>query len=184
MRALRALAHQVTELLELRRLIVTAQLDVKPALTIDLAYLTDDYVQGLRCIADARNICITLIVEHGAPLRADPRQLSRVLGYIVFTALKVAPADGQVGVRVRDTPVPSIEFAHAGGAMTADWYAELTGMRHSDDPVPRAVAEILRAHGATVTCTPATVGSPGVLIELRFPAVERPAVRIHAEAPL
>ncbi|WP_426513416.1 GAF domain-containing protein [Dactylosporangium sp. McL0621] len=171
MRALRALAHQVTELLELRRLAVTAQLDVNPSRTIDLAYLTDDRIQDLRCIADARNICITLILENHAPLRADPPTLSRALDYATFTALKAAGADAQVGVRVRDSPAPAIELAHAGGSVTADWYAELTGERHSDDPVPRAVAAILRAHGATVACTSATVGSPGVLVELRFPAV-------------
>jgi hypothetical protein len=170
MRALRALAHHATELLELRRLVVTAQLDVNPSRTIDLAYLTDEHIQDLRCIADARNTCITLILEHHAPIRADPVKLSRALDYVTFTALKVAEPDGQVAVRVRDSPTPAIELAHADGSVTADWYAELTGERHSDDPLPRAIAEILRAHGATATRTSAVVGSPGVLVELQFPA--------------
>ncbi|GAA2640722.1 hypothetical protein GCM10010399_87940 [Dactylosporangium fulvum] len=171
LRALRALAHQVTELLELRRLIVTEQLDVRLERTVDLAYLADDRIRDLRRIAEARGMCITLMLEHRAPVRADPPKLSRALDYVMFTALKVSPPGGQLGIRVLDEPAPTIELTHGGGSITADWYLELAGLRHSDDPVPRAVAEILRAHGLAVICTPTVAGSPGIMVELRFPAV-------------
>jgi hypothetical protein len=171
MRALRALAHQVSQLLELRRLVVTAELDVKPERTIDLAYLANDHIRDLRCIAEARNICITLTSQCRASVHADPVKLSRALDYIIFTALKVAPAGGQVAVRVLGSPTPMIELAHAGGPITPDWYADFIGLPHADDPVPQAVAEILRAHGATVAITSAVVGSPDVRFELWFPAL-------------
>ncbi len=58
----------------------------------------------------------------------------------------------------------------AGGSIPPEWHTDLSGSREADEPVPRAVADILRAHGATVVTTSAIVGSPDVRFELRFPA--------------
>ena len=171
MRGLRALAHQVTELLELRRLVVTAELDAKPQpRTVDLAYLTEARIRELRGIADARNIAITLALKDDASVHADPAKLSRALDYVIFTALKVAPAGGRVAVRVLGSPTPTIELSHAGGSIPPEWHTDLSGQREADEPVPRAVADILRAHGATVASTSAIIGLPDVRFELRFPA--------------
>ncbi|GGM66537.1 GAF domain-containing sensor histidine kinase [Dactylosporangium sucinum] len=171
MRGLRALAHQVTELLELRRLVVTDELDGIPEpRSVDLAYLTEARIRELRGIADARNIAITLAIKDEASVHADPAKLSRALDYVVFTALKTAPAGGRVAVRVLGAPSPTIEIAHAGGSIPPEWQADLAGHRAADEPVPRAVADILRAHGATVASTSAIVGSPDVRFELRFPS--------------
>ncbi|MFI5916668.1 GAF domain-containing protein [Dactylosporangium sp. NPDC051541] len=170
MKGLRALAKQVTELLELRRLVVTEQLDAKPApRAVDLAYLTEARIRELRGIADARNIAITLGFTDAATVHADPAKLSRALDYVIFGALKLAPAGGRVAVRVLGTPVPTIEIGHAGGSIKPEWQVDLEGRREADEPVPRAVADILRAHGATVMDTSAIVGSPDVRFELRFP---------------
>ncbi|WP_330186202.1 GAF domain-containing protein [Dactylosporangium sp. AC04546] len=170
-RALRALAHQVTEALELRRLAVTDELDGIPdGRTVDLAYLTEARIRELRGIADARNVAITLALKDDAAVQADPAELSRALDYVVFTALKLAPAGGRVAVRVLGTPSPTIEIAHAGGSIPPEWQADLAGHRPAEEPVPRAVANILRAHGASVVSTSAIVGSPDVRFELRFPS--------------
>ncbi len=170
MRALRALAKQVTELLELRRLVMSTVLDGQPeARSVDLTYLTEARIRELRPIADARNIAITLGVADAASVQADPGKLSRALDYVIFSALKVAPAGGRVAVRVLAAPVPMVELSHAGGSIAPEWEADLSGTREADELVPRAVADILRAHGATVVRTSATLGSPDVRFELRFP---------------
>ncbi|MEU7869786.1 GAF domain-containing protein [Dactylosporangium sp. NPDC049140] len=170
MKALRALARQVTELLELRRLVVADELRPRPEpRSVDLAYLTEARIRELRAIADARNIAITLGLADAALVHADPAKLARALDYVIFGALKLAPAGGRVAVRVLSSPVPAIEIGHAGGSIRPEWQLDLDGRRKADEPVPRAVAEILRAHGATVADTSAIVGSPDVRLELRFP---------------
>ncbi|GAA0728236.1 GAF domain-containing sensor histidine kinase [Dactylosporangium roseum] len=170
MRALRALARQVTELLELRRLVVATALDgrAEPR-SVDLAYLTEARIRELRGIADARNIAITLALRDEAFVHADPARLSRALDYVIFTALKVAPAGGRVAVRVLGSPAPTLELAHAGGSILPEWQLDLGEIRAADEPVPHAVAEILRTHGAAVASTSTIVGSPDVRFELRFP---------------
>ncbi|WP_432977479.1 GAF domain-containing protein [Dactylosporangium sp. CA-233914] len=171
MKALRALAKQVTELLELRRLVLDEGLRARPEpRSVDLAYLTEARIRELRDIADARNIAITLGLTDAAPVHADPARLSRALDYVIFGALKLAPAGGRIAVRVVGSPVPTIEVGHAGGSIRPEWQADLAGSRPADEPVPRAVAEVLRAHGVTVVDTSAIVGSPDVRLELRFPA--------------
>ena len=170
MRGLRALAKQVTELLELRHLVAAAVLEGQPeSMSVDLTYLTEARIRELRPIADARNIAITLGVTDAASVQADPGRLSRALDYVVFSALKVAPMGGRIAVRVLAAPVPTVEISHAGGSVTPEWQADLDGTRKADEPVPRAVAEILRAYDATVVRTDATTGSPDVRFELRFP---------------
>jgi hypothetical protein len=170
MRALRALAKQVTELLELRRLVVAEELQARPEpRAVDLAYLTENRVRELRSIADARNIAITLGLTDATTVHADPAKLSRAIDYVIFSALKIAPAGGRIAVRVLSAPVPTIEVGHAGDGIRPEWQTDLAGVRAADEPVPRAVAEILRAHGATVVDTSAIAGSPGVRFELRFP---------------
>ena len=170
MRALRALAKQVTELLELRRLVVTDELQARPEpRAVDLAYLTEARIHELRGIADARNIAITLGLHDSTTVHVDPAKLSRALDYVIFSALKVAPAGGRVAVRVLAAPVPTIEISHAGGSIRPEWHTDLAGIRDADEPVPRAVADILRAQGATIMDTSAIVGSPDVRFELRFP---------------
>lgn len=171
MRALRALARQVTELLELRRLVVASALEgqLEPR-SVDLTYLTEARIRELRPIADARNIAITLGLVDSAFVRADPGRLSRALDYVVFSALKVAPAGGRVAIRVLGAPTPTVEIRHAGGSIAPEWQADLDGSREADELVPRAVADILRAHDATVVSTNTAIGSPDVRFELRFPA--------------
>lgn len=170
MRALRSLAKQVTELLELRRLVVAEDLQPRPEpRSVDLAYLTEARIREQRGIADARNIAITLGLTDATAIHADPAKLSRALDYVLFTALKVAPAGGRVAVRVLGSPVPTVEIGHAGGSIHPEWLSDLAGRRPAEEPVPRAVAEILRAHGATIMDTSAIVGSPDVRFELRFP---------------
>ncbi|MET7402786.1 GAF domain-containing protein [Dactylosporangium sp. NPDC005572] len=171
MRGLRALAHQVTELMELRLPVVADELDGIPdPRTVDLAYLTEARIRELRCIADARNTAITLALKDDGAVHGDPAKLSRALDYVVFTALKTTPAGGRVAVRVLGLPPPTIEIAHAGGSTVPEWQADLAGRRPADEPVPRAVAGILRAHGVTVASRPADGGAPDVRFELRFPS--------------
>lgn len=170
MRAMRALAKQVTELIELRRLASADEHEAAPEpRSVDLAYLTEARIHELRCIAEARNAAITLGLTGPVEVHATPSLLSRVLDYVIFSALKVAPAGGRVAVRVLDAPVPTIEIGHAGGSIRPQWLTDLAGLREADEPVPRAVADILRTHGVTVMDTSAITGSPDVRFELRFP---------------
>ncbi|GAA4262807.1 hypothetical protein [Dactylosporangium darangshiense] len=90
--------------------------------------------------------------------------------YVSFTALKATPAGGRVAVRVVTSPSPTIELRQPAGSGPPMWCADLSGTRTSDEPVPHAVAEILRAHGATTAITSDIRGSTDVRIALQFPA--------------
>ena len=211
-RALRALARQVTEHLQLRRLVIAPD-PARPAVAIqdtdvarpaepapaeprppeagpaeprppeagppepgpaerrpvDLAYLVQGRIEQLRPIADARNTAITLGTAVGAVVRADPRRLAQALDYVIFTALKAAPPGGRVAVHVLGPPNPGLEVAHAGGSIQPAWQDDLDGSRTAEEPVPQAVAAVLRAHGAVVAVTSEAPGSPDVRFEVRFP---------------
>src|SRR5262249_14336472 len=170
-RALRALAHQVANHLELRRRVVAPQ-TVEPSdpRDVDLAYLLEAQIRALRPIGEARGI-VTLFAIAGEPLvLADPRPLALALDYVLFTALKAAPTGGRVAVRVTDRPAPSIEVSHTGGSTVPAWQADLCGQRPAPDPVPPATAEVLRAHGASVETPSRPLGSPDVRVELPLPS--------------
>jgi GAF domain-containing protein len=168
-KALRALARQVSEHLDLRRSVLEAGAEAGERRDVDLAYLLDGRIRALRPIADGRNIVLTLSTV-GAPIvSADPRRLPQALDYVVFSALKAAPAGGRVAVRVAETPAPGIEVSHAGGSIVPAWQADLSGRHPADEPLPKAVAEVLRQHGATVSTVSAPVGSPDVSFRIDFP---------------
>ncbi|WP_426513502.1 GAF domain-containing protein [Dactylosporangium sp. McL0621] len=170
MRALRILAGEVTELLELRRQALTGTLDPPPELrTLDLAYITGDRIHHLRAIGDDRKTAITLAPTDPAWVRADPVRLDQAVDYVSFTALKATPAGGRVAVRVATSPSPTIEIRQAAGSGPPKWWADLCGTGTSDEPVPHAVADILRAHGATKASTSVIPGSTDVRIALQFP---------------
>jgi hypothetical protein len=165
-RALRALARQVAEFLELRQHAPTDDLDMR---SVDLSYLLEGRIRELRPITDSRNIVITLASAGPALILADAPRLAQALDYVVFSALKSAPARGRVALRVVDRPSPNLEVSHAGGSIVPAWQAELEGLRPADEPLPGAAAAVLRAHGATVATVSQPLGSPDVAFRLSFP---------------
>jgi GAF domain-containing protein len=170
-RALRALARQVVGHLELRRIsVVPDVLARSEPRAVDLTYLVEGRIRELRPIADARNTVITLAVSGLTTIRADPQRLAEALDYVVFTALKAAPAGGRVAVRVSDQPSPCLEISHAGGSIMPTWQADLAGKRAADEPLPAAAAAVLRAHNASVETTSEPLGSPDVRFRIRFPS--------------
>src|SRR6185312_13164708 len=169
MRALRALAKQISEYLELRKRIITGDAYAFESHDVDLAYLIEGRVRDLRPIADGRNIVMTLS-SSGAPIvLADPRRLAPAIDYVVFTCLKTAPPGGRVAVKVIDRPLPGFEVSHAGGSIMPAWQADLDGKHRAEEPLPAAAAAVLRAHGATVATTSAALGSPDVSFRIEFP---------------
>lgn len=182
LRALRALARQVSGHLELRRLVVVAGVSPVGSLReVDLSYLAQNQVADLRPIADARNTAVTLVATQPALLDADPVRLAQAIDYVLLTALKAVPAGGRVAVRVTarvpattasgsgSPAVASLEIAHAGGSVVPGWLADLAGGRTAVEPVPRAVAAVLRAHGAEVEIVSGAVTSTGATFRLAFP---------------
>src|SRR5690349_12993872 len=124
-RALRALAKQVSEYLELRKRIITGDAYALESHDVDLAYLIEGRVRDLRPIAEGRNIVMTLS-SSGSPLvLADPRRLAPAIDYVVFCCLKAAPAGSRVAVKVFDGPVPGFEVSHGGGSIMPAWQADL-----------------------------------------------------------
>ena len=169
-RALRALAHQVSEHLELRRRVVAPETVEPPDhRAVDLAYLLEARIREIRPIGEARDTVTTFAIAGEPLVLADPRPLAQALDYVVFTTLKTAPPGGRVSVRVTDRPTPSVEVAHAGGSILPPWHADLAGQRTAVEPVPAAAAEVLRKHGVSVETTSEPLGSPDVRFELRFP---------------
>ena len=170
-RALRALAHQVAEHLELRRRVVAPDTVEPPdPHDVDLAYLLEARIRTLRPIGDARRIITTFAIAGEPLVLADPRPLAQALDYVLFTALKAAPDGGRVAVRVTDRPSPSFEVSHAGGSIEPAWQADLCGHCPAAEPVPAATAAVLREHGASVETNSEPPGSPDVRFELRFPS--------------
>jgi GAF domain-containing protein len=170
-RGLRALAHQVTEQLELRLMALTEDAGrVEETTPIDLAYLVDGRIRELRPIAEARDIAITLAVGGPCVVSADFQRLARALDYVIFTALKAAPPGGRVAARVSHLTGPTLDVGHSGGSIAPAWQRDLAGHQRADEPVPRAVAAILRAHEATVREVGEPLGSPDVRFQLRFPS--------------
>jgi hypothetical protein len=172
MRALRILARQVTELLELRRQMITKTLDPRRDLRdVDLAYITEDRIHQLRAIGEDRKTAITLAAADPAWVHADPAGLYQVIDYVSFTALKATPAGGRMAVRVLTSPSPTIELRQPAGSSPPKWQTDLSGTQTSDEPVPHAVAVILRAYGATTASTSDILGGTDVQIAVRFPAI-------------
>jgi hypothetical protein len=169
-RALRALAKQVSEYLELRKRIITGDAYAFESHDVDLAYLIEGRVRDLRPIADGRNIVMTLS-SSGAPIvLADPRRLAPAIDYVVFSCLKAAPAGSRVAVKVIDGPAPAFEVSHGGGSIMPAWQADLAGMHRAEEPLPAAAAAVLWAHGAKVTRTSPALGSPDVAFRIEIPA--------------
>jgi GAF domain-containing protein len=169
-RALRSLAHQVSQQLELRRRVVAPE-TVAPSdpRAVDLAYLLEAQVRELRPIGEARGMVVTFAIAGEPLVLAGPGPLAQALGYVMFTALKAAPAGGRVAVRVTDHPAPTVEIGHSGGSIVPAWHADLAGQLPAAEPVPAAAADVLRGHGAAVETTSEPLGSPDVRFELRFP---------------
>jgi hypothetical protein len=169
-RALRALARQVSEHLELRRLAVAPRsTEAFELRTVDLAYLLEDKIRDLRPIADARNTVLMLASAGPVAIEADPGWLARALDYVIFNALKLAPPGDRVTLLVKADPTPTLEVSHAGGSITPTWHADLAGRRMADEPLPAAVAAVLRRHEVSVATTSEPLGSPDVCFRLTFP---------------
>jgi hypothetical protein len=168
LRALRALARQVAEHLELRRWGAVQDQLPNPH-EVDLAYLADARVSGLRPIAAARGVAITLAAPMRVPVWAEPHRLAQALDYVVFTALKVAPVGGRIAIRVGARPVPTLEVSHAGGSIAPAWLVDLSTGRLSTAPVPAATATVLRAHGATAESVPDRLGLLDARFRINFP---------------
>lgn len=168
-RALRALAKQVSEHLELRQRTIVNDAGTIDPRDVDLAYLLEGRIRELRPIADGLNIVMTLSSAGAAIVLADARRLAQAIDYVVFSSLKAAPAGGRVAVKIIERPSPAFEVSHAGGSIMPAWQADLAGRHTADEPLPAAAAAVLRAHGATVTTTSAALGSPDVSFRIEFP---------------
>jgi len=170
-KGLRALAHQVAEQLELRLMAITEDVGrITETTPIDLTFLVTGRTRELRPIADARDVAITLAVGAPCVVGADYRLLVKAVDYVIFTALKAAPPGGRVALRVSDLDGPTLDVSHSGGSIAPAWQRDLADERAADDPVPRAVAAILRAHEATVGDVGGSHGSPDVRFQIKFPS--------------
>jgi hypothetical protein len=167
LRALRALARRVTEQLDLRRIsLVSAAAPIVPDRDVDLAYLTSTLVSDLRPIAAVRNIVVTLVADGAPVVRADSHRLRQALDYTLFHALRAAPPGGRVAVRVEGTP--AIRTHYSGGSIVPTWLADLANGQPAAEPVPAAVATVLRRHGVTGSVVLDPVGTLDAGFELTF----------------
>jgi len=167
LRALRALARKVTEQLDLRRVsLVSASPPILVDRDVDLAYLVSMLVGELRPIASVRNIVVTLVAEGAPVVRADPHRLSQALDYVLFHAFRAAPPGGRLAVRVDATP--AIRARYSGVSIVPAWLADLADGQPAAEPVPAAVATVLRRHGITGQVALDPVGMLDAGFELTF----------------
>jgi hypothetical protein len=173
LRALRALARKVTEQLDLRRVsLISASPPIVPDRDVDLAYLVSTLVADLRQIAAVRNTVITLVAEGTPVVRANRLRLGQALDYALFHALQAAPPGGRVAVRVEGTP--AIRTHYSGGSIVPAWLVDLAEGQPAAEPLPAAVAAVLRRHGVTGRVLPDPVGTLDAGFELTFRQVVLP----------
>jgi signal transduction histidine kinase len=141
----------------------------------DLADVTGEALQGLRALAAARDVQLSL---EAAPITVDgdPERLRQLVTILVDNAIRHSPAGGVVTIEVGSTPAPAVTVQDEGPGIRAEDLPHVFDRfwRAADAPqggtgLGLAIGSwIADHHGASLT-----VASPpggGARFEVRFPA--------------
>ncbi len=144
---------------------------------LDLAELADEAVEALGPVAARRGITLSASAAHGAPVDGDARELGRVLRNLLDNAVRHAPPDSTVEVRVTaDGAHVHLLVADEGPGFPADRTDEVFGsFVRGDDARTRdgagaglglAIARgLVTAHDGSIRAHP----GPGGRVEIQLP---------------
>jgi len=94
---------------------------------VDLADLLRDLVQSMSPVAEMKDISITMESEGPATLQGDAILLQNALRNLIDNALKYAPAETSVTVRVTTAPRLTVSIIDEGQGFAADEIQTLSG---------------------------------------------------------
>lgn len=166
------------------QLLTLARLDPQqglPTMTrVDLGALASNTVSGLCAQAAAKDIELSLQVEHPACVCADATTLEILLRNLVDNALRYTPPRGRVAVCVAlDDGNPALVVSDNGPGVAPDEidrvfdrFYRVVGSGEAGSGLGLSIAKrIAELHGASITLAGAAGG--GLVATVRFPAAER-----------
>jgi two-component system sensor histidine kinase TctE len=142
---------------------------------VDLNDLLRDLVQRMTPVADMRDVDLILDTDAPAHLHGDPILLQNAFRNLIDNALKYAPADSKVTVKVNAAPMLSVTVSDQGHGFPPDEMDKLAGrfVRGSDtneqigSGLGLTIAhDVAAAHGADMILTNRSEG--GACATLQF----------------
>ncbi|KPA23218.1 Sensor protein QseC [Shimia sp. SK013] len=94
---------------------------------VDLADLLDELVLSMTPVAEMKDITITMTLDRPATLQGDAILLQNALRNLIDNALKYAPAETDVIVRVSKSPSLSVSISDGGQGFAVDEIETLPG---------------------------------------------------------
>lgn len=94
---------------------------------VDLTDLLHELVLGMTPVAEMKDITITMELERPATLKGDAILLQNALRNLIDNALKYAPEETEVVVKVSNTPTLSISVSDDGAGFATDEIETLSG---------------------------------------------------------
>jgi two-component system, OmpR family, sensor histidine kinase BaeS len=136
-----SLAHETARLTRLVDDLHTLSLSDRGALSyhrepVDLAEVVRDVVVSQRREAEARGLAITLELEDGALVLADPTRLAQVFGNLMQNSVRYTDAPGVIRIGVR----------RDGASAVVDWQDSAPGVADAD--VPRLTERLYRVEAS------------------------------------
>ena len=180
-RYLRAMSRDIAHLralvddLFLLARIEAGELHVDPR-PVDLAELADETVEAMTPVASNRGVGLRLDTSGRVAVHGGPEALGRVMRNLVDNAIRHAPADSHVVVRVRNGDGATVEILDDGPGFDPDLLPNAFDRFSRADPARTrdtggaglglAIAKgVIEAHGGTVWAAP----GPGGRVGFRLP---------------
>lgn len=142
---------------------------------VDLAGLLDELVLRMTPVAEMNDITLTTELDRPAVLQGDSILLQNALRNLIDNALKYAPAETEVNVRVTNGPALTVSVTDEGPGFAADEIETLSGRfvrgKNMGNKVGSGLGltiaqEVAAAHGAKMTLTNKPEG--GACVTLSF----------------
>jgi signal transduction histidine kinase len=169
-----AMSHLVDDLFLLAT-IEAGKLDV-PREPVDLAELADDSIEALQPVAGRKDVRLRLETEGGVTVLGGPAALGRVIRNLVDNAIRHAPADSDVVVRVSNGAGALVEVEDCGPGFPPELLDSVFEGFVTGDPARARAAGgaglglaiahgVVTAHGGEIWAAP----GPGGRVAFRLP---------------
>ncbi len=170
-----AMSHLVDDLFLLAT-IEAGKLEV-PREPVDLAELADDSIEALQPVAGRKDVRLRLETDGGVTVLGGPAALGRVIRNLVDNAIRHAPADSDVVVRVSNGAGALVEVEDAGPGFPPELLDNVFEGFVTGDPARARAAGgaglglaiahgVVTAHGGEIWAAP----GPGGRVAFRLPS--------------
>jgi len=169
-----AMSHLVDDLFLLAT-IEAGKLDV-PRESVDLAEIADDSIEALQPVAGRKDVRLRLETDGGVTVLGGPAALGRVIRNLVDNAIRHAPEDSDVVVRVSNGAGALVEVEDAGPGFPPELLDNVFEGFVTGDPARARAAGgaglglaiahgVVTAHGGEIWAAP----GPGGRVAFRLP---------------